>query len=54
MVNLTASGGRYCPTSPKSGPRRGTLRLAQACGMLSASGRGSVKGGGILQFDLAP
>ena len=30
------------------------LRLAQACGMLSASGRGTVKWGGFLQIDLAP
>ncbi len=42
------------PTASKSGPRRGTLRLAQACGMLGSSGRGIVEGGGILQFDLAP
>ncbi len=33
---------------------QGNLRLAHACGMLSASGRGTVKWGGFLQIDLAP
>ena len=32
----------------------GNLHYAQACGMLGSSGWGGMKGGGILQFDLAP
>jgi hypothetical protein len=40
---------------PRRAPlSQGNLRLAHACGMLSASGRGMVKWGGFLQIDLAP
>jgi len=54
MVNLPHRSPWGIGHARRAALSQGNLRLAQARGMLSASGRGSVKGGSFLQFDLAP